>query len=41
MEVCVQGVYEQDARVHKLPFGPLEPCDGPVLRGIERTPEVT
>ena len=41
MEVPVQGVYEQDARVDKLPFRPLQPCDGPVLQGIERTPEVT
>ena len=41
MEVCVQGVHEQVARVHKLSFGPVQPCDGAVHRTIKRAPKVT
>ena len=41
MEIRVQGVHEQGAGVHELLLGPLQPCDGSVHRGAERTPEVT
>ena len=41
MEVCVQGVHEQAARVHKLSFRPVQPGDGPVHRSLKRMLEVT
>ena len=41
MEIRVQGVHEQGAGVHKLSLRPLQPRDGSVYRGTERTSEVT
>ena len=40
MEIRVQRVHDEDAIVHEFLLWFVQPRNGPVYRGTERTPEV-